>query len=373
MRILFLVNHLNGTDGWSRYSLDLVKGIKNLGHQVLCLTSKKSNEIDIKQSPLLKEPLKYLRYPLLSFWSAIWINKAIKKFKPDIIHFLVEPYVIILPFLKTKRAKIFLTVHGTYSVIPILFKNPLKKEIFWFWSKIYYRKLNGIIAVSNYTRNHILKFFSNLDSKIKVITNGINLLEHKIDFREKSKNEVKRILFVGAIKPRKGVLEAIEACRYYRDNFLGNFIYEIIGKYSQTDGYYQKLKKKINDYNLSDKIFFKGEVSKEDLERYYKKADLFLMPSLNIENNFEGFGLVFLEANAKGVPCIGSKNCGAQEAILNGKTGYVVNPYDPKEIATKMDLILNKKTIDSQDCIQWAKENDIKLKIREILDFYQKL
>ena len=98
-----------------------------------------------------------------------------------------------------------------------------------------------------------------------------------------------------------------------------------------------------------------------------------MMLSLNINNNFEGFGLVFLETNTKGVPCIGAKNSGCQEAILDGKTGYLVDPFDFKEVAQKMDLILNKNTIEAENCLNWAKQNDIKIKARELLNFYQSL
>ena len=95
------------------------------------------------------------------------------------------------------------------------------------------------------------------------------------------------------------------------------------------------------------------------------------MLSINDGKAFEGFGLVFLEANAKGMPCIGSINCGAKEAILNGKTGYIVDPYNFKVIAQKMDLILNKNAIKPQDCTEWAKQNDIEIKTNELMNFYQ--
>ena len=167
-------------------------------------------------------------------------------------------------------------------------------------------------------------------------------------------------------------MQIIEALKHYRDNFSNNFIYEIVGGCNQKSNYYQEILKKIKDYNLDDKVFFRGKIINEKLREYYSSADLFIMTSININNYFEGFGLVFLEANTKGVPCIGSVNSGCQEAILNGKTGYVVDPYDSKGIAGKIDLILNKNTIKTLDCIDWAKKNDIKIKARELVSFYDK-
>ena len=133
-----------------------------------------------------------------------------------------------------------------------------------------------------------------------------------------------------------------------------------MGDYNQNDDYYQKVIKRVKDYNLDDKIIFRGRATGAKKQEYYLNADLFMMLSVNINNNFEGFGLVFLEANAKGVPCIGGKDSGCQEAIIDGETGYVVDPLNPKEAAQKMDLILNKNAIKPENCLNWAKQNDIK-------------
>jgi len=358
MKILFLTNHLNGDDGYSRYSSDFIKEIQGLGHQVLVL-----------QHPVLAKPLKYLVNPLRIFLTSIKIKKAIKEFSPDIIHFMAEPYVNLLPFLGSPKAKTYLTCHGTYAVIPNLLGNFFKKKISQFLTKKHFQKLTGIITVSNYTKNYLLKYYPETEVKIRVITNGIDLAKHRL-LDKKPENKTKEILFVGAVKERKGVLQAIEACRYYRDHFSGQFIYNIVGAY-KDNGYSQELFKKIKEYKLDDKIFLRGRITDKELEDYYIKADLFLMPSLNINYNFEGFGLVFLEANAKGVSCIGSVDSGCQEAILEGKTGYLVDPYNPEQIAQKMDLILNQNSINREDCLVWAKQNDIKIKAKELLNFYQ--
>ncbi len=371
MRILVLTNHLKGNDGWSRYSLDFIQELQNLGGEVLVLTSEKSNQNKIREYSILRQPLKYLANPLNSFLTALKIKRIISQFSPDIVHFMVEPYATCLAFLSIKNIKFFITLHGTYSVIPILFENFFRIKISEYLSKKFFEKIDGIVVVSNYTKDHFINYFPKLKSKIRVIPNGVNLREHKIiDLKEKPKNKIKKILLVGKIKKRKGVLEAIEALKYYRDNFSENFVYNIIGSYTKKDGYYQELKRKIKDYFLEDKILFLGKISPNDLQKYYFEADLFLMPSLNIDHNFEGFGLVFLEANTKGVPGIGSKNCGAREAILNGQTGYLVDPYNFKEIAEKIDLILNQKSINPGNCISWARQNDIKIKARELINFY---
>lgn len=372
MKILFLTNHLNGDDGWSRYSVDVAQEIQNQGNKVLCLVSKKSSQNQIQEAIILQEPLKYLANPVISFLTALRIFKIIKKFSPDIIHFLVEPYSTILPFLDTANIKTFITIHGTYSYAPNIFNNNFKKIISSYFTKKVYKKINGIISVSKYTKNHLLNFFPKVEGKIKVIINGIDLTKHKIiDLCNKPQNKIKQILFVGAIKQRKGIIEAIRALKYYKNNFSNNFVYNIVGNYNKNNNYYKKVMQKIRECGLENKVIFCGRVSERELIDYYKSADLFLMLPINNGKAFEGFGLVYLEANAKAVPCIGSSGCGAQEAIVNEKTGYIINSRDHKKIAQKINLILNKNTIEPQNCIDWAKQNNIKLKVKKIINFYK--
>ncbi|MBI2625268.1 MAG: glycosyltransferase family 4 protein [Candidatus Nealsonbacteria bacterium] len=360
-KILIITNNLEGRDGWSRVSLDFSEELKRQGNEILYLTSKE-----------IGEPSKYFSNPLSPFFAAKIIEKAVSGFSPDVIHFMVEPYALCLPFLKTGGAKVFLTVHGTYSVIPALFGFSFRKAILSYLSKKYLNRLDGIVAVSNYTKNHLLKYYPDLRDKVRVITNGIDLKKHKpIDYDQKQKNQIKKVLFVGEVKKRKGILEAMEALNYYRKEFSDNFIYDIVGKAREEDEYRKDILRKAKEYGLENKVFFRGEASDESLEDYYLRSDLLLMTSLNTGNYFEGFGLVFLEAAAKGTPGIGSRDSGCQEAILDGKTGYLAEWRDPKDIAEKMDLILNKNAIQPKICVEWAKQNDISIKAKELINLYE--
>lgn len=370
MKILYLTKDLKGDQGWSRYSLDFVREIKNLGHKVLVLVSEKSDQKEICEELVLSEPLKYLINPLKICLDSYKLKKIVKTFSPDVIHFMAEPYAALLSLIKKDKVKAFITIHGTYSVIPALFQNSLKRKAAdIIWRKVY-EKADGIAAVSHHTKNYFTAYYPEFKNKIRVVANGVNLDEHKIDLREKPNNRVKRILFVGAVKPRKGVLEAIDAIKYYKDNFSEDFIYDIAGNYEQSSAYYREISEKIKTYRLGSRIFIRGTVNDGELKKYYKNADLFLMLPVNINGEFEGFGLVYLEAAANGAPCIGSKHCGAEEAILDGKTGYAVDSGNPKEIAEKMDLVLNKNAISSKDCVDWAGKNDIKIKSKELEHFY---
>jgi phosphatidyl-myo-inositol dimannoside synthase len=379
MKILYITNHLNGNDGWSRYSLDIInKVIKT--NNILCLIGKKAQAEKKYEKVIPGNPLEYLANPIKSFLVAREVNKFINNFSPDIIHFMAEPYITMLPFLRIKkRIKIILTIHGTYAYFPNLIDSKLKKIISLYLFKISILKIDKIISVSEFTKDYLLKNIENdkfkkfIEKKIVVITNGINTDNINLTKRKNKDSgaNIKNILFVGAIKSRKGVLESVESLRVYRDEFSDNFVYNIVGSYKEGDTYYKRVINKIREYKLDNNIFFRGRVSDEDLESYYQKSDLFLMLPINDGRRFEGFGLVYLEANARGIPCIGSNDSGAKEAILDDKTGYTINQKDPLLVAKKIDLILNKKEIKQGDCFNWAKENSVKNKAGIIIDLYK--
>lgn len=84
---------------------------------------------------------------------------------------------------------------------------------------------------------------------------------------------------------------------------------------------------------LQSAVRFVGKVSDEERAAYFALCDLFVMPSRQIGADVEGFGLVFLEAAMFGKPSIGGRSGGQSEAILDGKTGALVDPNDPAAFA----------------------------------------
>jgi glycosyltransferase involved in cell wall biosynthesis len=415
MKILFFTNNLFGKDGWSRYSLDLVSSLKKLNLDIVCLVSEKNNDIEIKQYQILRKPLQYFTFPIRIFFDLPKIKKIIKKEKPDIIHFLVEPYGIFSYFLKfnfskfkVNKYKILINAYGTYikffirnsseRKIKKVFDNNLKEEIkknifpnifsikfllnffkknilkisqfiFNFLFKKGIRYFNKIIVISNYTKNILLKESFELKEKTILINNGIDLKNSSLQYPN---NETKSIVFIGAISERKGVLEAVKSIKKYKEKYNSKFIFNIIGNNKLHRKYFESIKKFVEENNLSNNVKFLGVVSEEEKEKFLKNADLFVMLSKILDNNhFEGYGLVYLEANKYGVPVIGPNQGGPKDAIGGGYSGFQVDIFDFDLIADKINLILNNNIIDRKNCFQWAKENDIQKKSKEILKFYE--
>jgi len=81
------------------------------------------------------------------------------------------------------------------------------------------------------------------------------------------------------------------------------------------------------------------------LNRLYNTCDVLVMPNREVGSRVEGFGIVFLEANACKKPVIGGRSGSAGDAIVSGETGFLVNPNDASQIEERIVLLLNNPHI----------------------------
>jgi phosphatidylinositol alpha-1,6-mannosyltransferase len=87
------------------------------------------------------------------------------------------------------------------------------------------------------------------------------------------------------------------------------------------------------ELGLEHAVLFEGEVADDTLNAYFAACDIFVLPTRVEPTDFEGFGIVFLEAAAAGKPAIGGRNGGVPEAIADGETGVLVGGEDVAELA----------------------------------------
>jgi phosphatidylinositol alpha-1,6-mannosyltransferase len=93
---------------------------------------------------------------------------------------------------------------------------------------------------------------------------------------------------------------------------------------------------------LEDKVIF-HRCKPMDIHNYYHHCDLFIMPSRfeKTTGNSEGFGVVFMEAALFEKACIGGRSGGVSDVIVDGKTGILVDPTDPNDIAKAINKLLD--------------------------------
>ena len=129
---------------------------------------------------------------------------------------------------------------------------------------------------------------------------------------------------LSASERSKGVDEVIDVmARLIRK--MPDVAYLVVGE--GTDK--ARLQEKVADLGLSGHVVFAGYVAESEKANHFRLADAYVMPSRE-----EGFGIVFLEAMACGIPVIGSKTDGGREALRGGMLGQLVDPANLSELET---------------------------------------
>lgn len=145
------------------------------------------------------------------------------------------------------------------------------------------------------------------------------------------------ILTVGNLVARKGHDMVIRALPLLRAR-VPDVTYLIVG-----DGpHREELETLAVTVGVRDRVIFAGRAAAEDLPDLYALSDVFVMPSRDqLEaDDVEGFGIVFLEASACGKPVVGGRSGGISDAIVDGVTGFLVDPRDPEDIADTLARLL---------------------------------
>ena len=171
---------------------------------------------------------------------------------------------------------------------------------------------------------------------------------------------------VGNVTPRKGQENVINAMPVIKEHFPG-VRYHVIGKPTIKE----KLVERCKELNLNGSVSFYGAVSRPELLLKLSSAKVKLMLSNHTrEGDFEGFGIAVLEANAFGVPVIGTKDSGIADAIIDGQTGILVNPLDPVAITKALHQILDNYGDYSKNAKEWALQHDWKIIVKEYINVF---
>lgn len=143
------------------------------------------------------------------------------------------------------------------------------------------------------------------------------------------------VLTAGRLVARKGFSTAIEAVALLKERGNGDVKLLVVG-----DGPERKaLEKLAGDKNVTDRVRFAGALADADMPAAFAACEAFAMAPKSAGADVEGFGIVYLEANALGKPVIGSRAGGVPDAVIDGKTGLLVEPGNAKELADAIDRL----------------------------------
>lgn len=144
------------------------------------------------------------------------------------------------------------------------------------------------------------------------------------------------VLTVANLVERKGhdmVLRAVAKLRHT----IPRLVYAIAGEGPHEAA----LKRLASECGVSDCVRFLGRIEAKDLPGLYAACDVFAMPARlrDSDNDVEGFGIVYVEASACERPVIGGRSGGVEDAIMDGKTGVLVDPLDVDAIAATIERL----------------------------------
>lgn len=242
----------------------------------------------------------------------------------------------------------------------------------------YLATAHGVVCVSSFTREVLINEYGLSPNKIKLITNGIDLdkfiaANDHISERGRRDDDQSILIFsAGRLIDRKGFDYAIEAMATVVKSHPNTRLV-IAGDGPNLKRYQQR----VAELGLSSHVSLEGRVPHERLKQLYSECDLFLMPNRELANgDTEGFGLVFLEANAFHKPVIGGRAGGAVDAIIHEQTGLLVDSESISAIADAIIKLVKDKKLRvklGDNGYRWALQNDAKLKADEFFNYCENL
>ena len=244
-------------------------------------------------------------------------------------HINLLPLATVISLIQ--RVPLILQVHGIDVWQP---PNLLRR--------ICVKQVSAVWSVSSVTRDRMNAWARLPLDRYVVIPNTIHMERYgvaprRIDLQQRYGLEGKKVILtlarLDARERYKGIDEILDSLPALLQQ-EPNLCYLIAG-----DGDDQpRLAAKAQNLGLAEKVIFAGYVPEADKADLLRLADVFAMPGRG-----EGFGIVYLEAMACGVPVVGSQLDGSQDALKNGQLGPLVNPDDPGSLQAGLLQALNAR------------------------------
>lgn len=268
----------------------------------------------------------------LSWWPAIFAYKRrIEKEKPDyvLVGQILPLGTIVCFFSYFVPIKYGVFLHG--MDFAYAFKTPWKK----FLAGRILKRADKIIAANSFVAAQVSEFKADLEEKTEVVNPGIigtaPIMSQKElgALRNQYNLEGKIVLLsIGRLVKRKGVDRVIEALRQLPEEEAEKLIYFIAGE-GPEEGYLRELV----PLKYFKKIIFLGKLTEEEKWFWLNLCDIFIMPARDIAGDYEGFGIVYLEANLCGKAIIAGDTGGVRDAVVDNYNGLLVD-------SEKIDMII---------------------------------
>lgn len=250
--------------------------------------------------------------------------------------------MMLLQFFSAFRPKrLVLTFHG--SEILKFASSPMRR---WLAGRLI-RYSTRVSTLSTYTQELLLGHFPEAADKIFLTPGALrsdfavvpaNCAHDPLPALAGAKDKIV-VLTVGRLHPRKGQLITLQALQMLPPEIRARLEYWVAG--SQSKGNYENLLRSAAAAQPDLTVRFFGNLPDDELASVYDRADIFAMTSVNLDRSVEGFGLVYLEAAAHGLPVVAHDVGGVREAVQDGTTGLLVPPNRPVQLAAAFEKLIH--------------------------------
>ncbi len=276
------------------------------------------------------------------------------------------------PLLLPSRGKSIVTVHDLFFWEHPEMVDRKTRNLFLKYTRNSLRLADGVIAVSQYTKDEAVRRFALEPEKVRVIHHGLKKdLDPDVTgateaaLRSRFRLPERFLLFVGADEPRKNLPALIDALKLVHEMSEKIALVVVGGKGSDRT----RVEARITSQNLTSSVRFLGYLSDAELKTLYRLATLLVLPSL-----CEGFGLPLLEAMAVGVPIVASETSALPE--IGQDAARYFDPSSAGEMSQTILQVLEDESLQQklvergrlrlQD-FSWARSAE------QTLDFYREV
>lgn len=265
-----------------------------------------------------------------------FFTSRVRDIKPKLIHAHFGPDgARAIPLARKLNIPLVVTMHGFDATVKDKYFKKNGPRIYLLRRKQLIKYTNLFVAVSNFIKKKMIeKGFPS--EKIVVHYIGVNTQVFKPDLKI---NREPIVLFVGRLVENKGCDYLIRAMNRVQ-SMNPELELVIIG-----DGPRRKTLEEMAKNHLK-KYRFLGRQSSEIVRLWMNRASIFSVPSITVDSGAsEGFGLVFAEAQAMGLPCVSFRTGGIPEAILHGKTGLLAPEKDLTKLSEGISRLWNNPNL----------------------------
>ncbi len=230
-----------------------------------------------------------------------------------------------------------------------------------------FRAAAAVLANAHYSAEIVERGHGVPPDRIEIIHPGVDFahfaappaegLLAELRRRHRIPPDAKTLFIVGRVIPLKGFDTTLRA------------LPKVLGEFPETvlllggDGFYlPRIRGMVAELGLTDAVRLLGRIPDDELAAFYHLADLFVMPSRDDPpGSFEGFGIVFLEAGAAGTPQVGGRSGGIPDAVHDGETGLLCDPWDPDDFCEKITRLWRDPDLLrrlGEGARRWAAEQD---------------